>query len=654
MFARIVGALLAIFIAGTVSAQTPGVGSFAGERAQLVAISPSGNLVAIVVSTGGRKGALKIARLTDSGLQDANIINLGEVPVGDVAFKSDDRLIVTVYQEDVDISGFRRKDGEGRPQFDRPVVISMPPSGEGGLVLLPDSGPGAEVHALLPDDPEHVILETYNVNNAALDLVKVNILTGESEVVEMGRGTWSGASRNRHYTYTVGWETTPAGQTYLRFDYDEASKVRTVYGRVQGGDWVRLRKYAIVDGQQPVQFNGLASPTSVYVVDRAGGDKKAIWEYDLRTGQPIRAVMAPPQGEALGTRLDPYTGALNGMTYITNGVIKTSFTNKALASAQAALDEAFSDQPIRWIADYSRDRGMIIVRTEGPSQPPSWHLLDVRRMELATLATTPGLPSNVLGPVETIIYPSSDGRQIVAYLTLPPGGVRKGLPVVVMPHGGPEAQDTLTFEGWRQYLATQGYAVFQPQFRGSDGFGLAHEVAGHGTWGTLVQDDVRFGVAKLVADGIADPSRMCIFGWSYGGYMALAGATLSPDLYRCAIAGAGVADVNAMLAWERQTAGGDSETYQYWAARMGDVEVRKASSPANFAADVKIPVLLIHGEDDGIVPIEQSEIMEAALKKAGKEVTFLRYKRQQHSFRFGEESEALTKIAEFLAKYLSK
>lgn len=200
-----------------------------------------------------------------------------------------------------------------------------------------------------------------------------------------------------------------------------------------------------------------------------------------------------------------------------------------------------------------------------------------------------------------------------------------------MPHGGPEAQDDLNFDPWRQFLVSRGYAVFQPQFRGGDGFGAAHEQAGHGQWGKLVQDDVTTGVAKLIADGIADPKRMCIFGWSYGGYMAMAGAAFSPDLYNCSVAGAGVADVDRMLAWEGETTSRESPVFKYWLDRMGDAATRQAASPADFAANVKIPMLLIHGDKDENVPFEQSVIMRDALTKAGKDVEFVELPGEEHT-----------------------
>lgn len=650
MFKMVAGFAVAVFL-GATAAAAQSADTFAHGRPDSVSISPSGQTVAVITGTGGKKGNLKIFRYANGKLAEIKGMDLGELPVMDVTFKSDDRILVTVIQENLQLAYSKNKKGDKRVEFSRPLVVSLAGNGGKGLILMPESNFGATIHEALPDDPDHVILEVANVNGGANDLVKVNILTGESELIETGVSQMQGTSKREHYVITESWGTTPDGVTYLRFDHDVSKNIMIVYGRPVGGGWSRLRAYPIVEGEEPVTFLGMASPTTVYAIDRAGDDRRGLWEYDLASGKAIRQVIQAPSGEARAALIDHYKGTLNGAIYMANGLAKPIWVNKSFASAQAAIDDSLADYPLRFISDYSRDHGVLVVHAEGPSQPGAFFLLDARRMELTQLSGSSAAAVPGLGTVMTITYPSSDGRQIVAYLTVPPGG-GKNLPLVVMPHGGPESQDDLGYDSWRQFLATRGYVVLQPQFRGSDGFGLAHERAGHGAWGTLVQDDVKYGIDKIVAEGLVDPQRMCIFGWSYGGYMAMAGAALSPDLYKCAIAGAGVSDLDAMLKWEGQNGGRDGPAYEYWTARMGESAVREAASPAEFAANVKIPMLLLHGEEDSTVPIEQSEIMDEALRAAGKQVEFIRYPDQRHSFKLKEESDALKRIEAFLAKYL--
>jgi dipeptidyl aminopeptidase/acylaminoacyl peptidase len=232
-----------------------------------------------------------------------------------------------------------------------------------------------------------------------------------------------------------------------------------------------------------------------------------------------------------------------------------------------------------------------------------------------------------------VIYKAADGLEIHGILTLPPGRDPRNLPVVVMPHGGPQSHDRLGFDWWAQTFAGHGYAVFQPNFRGSDGYGLKFRDAGFGQWGRKMQTDISDGVAELARQGVIDPSRACIVGGSYGGYAALAGVTLQHGLYRCAVSYGGVSDMSTFFDREASDEGltASSRYVQKFVGvqRLGD-PVLNEISPAAFANRADAPILLIHGEDDTVVPISQSREMERRLKAAGKPVEFLSIKSEDH------------------------
>ena len=183
---------------------------------------------------------------------------------------------------------------------------------------------------------------------------------------------------------------------------------------------------------------------------------------------------------------------------------------------------------------------------------PLYYLVDFRAQDRDRRRDLSGARRAALGSIRITSFKARDGTQIPAYLTLPPGSEGKKLPLVVLPHGGPESRDWPQFDWWSQFLATRGYAVLQPQFRGSTGFGEAFRLAGRRQWGGLMQDDVTDGVQALISDGTADPGRVCIVGASYGGYAALAGATFTPQLYHCAASINGVSDLADMLQWVQQ------------------------------------------------------------------------------------------------------
>ena len=248
-----------------------------------------------------------------------------------------------------------------------------------------------------------------------------------------------------------------------------------------------------------------------------------------------------------------------------------------------------------------------------------------------------------------------DGVELSGYLLRPPGAEKaEKMPLVVLPHGGPEIRDHLDFDPWTQMLTAQGYAVFQPNFRGSDGFGRAFMESGWGEWGGKMQDDITDGLDALIANGSVDPARVCIVGASYGGYAALAGIVRTPDRYRCAISVSGISDLDALVKWERGNGWtDDSDGYQHILKMIGnpakDAARLAATSPALQASAVKATVLLIHGNEDEITPATQSERMKRALDKAGKKAEFIRLPLVGHrGWRPKTERQVLTTIQAFL------
>ena len=257
--------------------------------------------------------------------------------------------------------------------------------------------------------------------------------------------------------------------------------------------------------------------------------------------------------------------------------------------------------------------------------------------------------------MSAITYTARDGTSIPAFQTLPPGSSGKNLPLVVLPHGGPHRHDHYGFDWLAQFLATRGYAVLQPQFRGSTGYGEAFRKAGEHQWGGLMQDDITDGVKALLDKGVADPHRICIVGVSYGGYAALAGAAFTPDLYVCAASIGGIADLPALLAYVEHQTGEESDAVASSKTSIGsryDANVI-ARSPIHATAAIKVPILLIHGIDDTVVPIAQSESMARALHAAGKKATLLKLSGEDHWLsRSDTRVRVLKELDAFLGTYL--
>jgi len=303
------------------------------------------------------------------------------------------------------------------------------------------------------------------------------------------------------------------------------------------------------------------------------------------------------------------------------------FDNELQAHWNAVL-RAFPDERVE-LESHSDDFSRLVLKVFGPKDGYVYALYDWYSHHATILGR---VYEEVAAPAEmkAISYSAADGLTIPAFLTLPAGS-GKDLPLIVLPHGGPASADTLDFNWWSQALGAQGYAVLQPNFRGST-LSSNYMQAGFGEWGRRMQTDLSDGVRHLAHQGIIDPKRVCIVGASYGGYAALAGVTVESGVYRCAVSVAGISDLRRFRKWTVNTHVG--LTQRYWDRFMGTADQNDpaliAISPIEHIAAVTVPVLLVHGRDDTVVPYEQSDVMSSALKRAGKSVTLVTLKHEDH------------------------
>jgi dipeptidyl aminopeptidase/acylaminoacyl peptidase len=304
----------------------------------------------------------------------------------------------------------------------------------------------------------------------------------------------------------------------------------------------------------------------------------------------------------------------------------------------------------------SDDFNRIVVSTNGPGDSGTYWIVDIASGSADPIGYPyPDVKPSDVGPIRMVDWKAADGLAMSGVLSLPPGRDPKNLPLVVLPHGGPEARNYPVFDWWAQAFASRGYAVFQPNFRGSSGYGRAFRDAGFGEWGRKMQSDISDGIAELAREGIVDPKRAYIVGGAYGGYAALAGVTVQHGLYRCAVADAGVSDPAGMLDYAREHDGSLTEM-RYWKSFMGvstplESELN-AISPLKLAAHADAPILLTHGKDDTVVPISQSYAMQHALQDAGKPVEMVVMPNEDHWLSREETRTLMLKSAvAFVEKY---
>jgi len=322
------------------------------------------------------------------------------------------------------------------------------------------------------------------------------------------------------------------------------------------------------------------------------------------------------------------------------------------------ISDMFAEHSVS-LQSWSEDFSSLIIYASGNSAPGDYYLFE-KGKEPAYLATSRSNidPSNI-HPVGQLTVQARDGFKIPTLVTIPQMYLAnmKNLPAVLLPHGGPATYDTKKFYWKAQALANEGYLVIQPQFRGSSGFGYEHLQAGVGEWGAKMQDDLTDTILQLAEQGFIDKDRVCIVGASYGGYAALAGGAFTPDLFKCVVSISGVSDIPDMMSREKYDHGSNHWVVSYWDHIIADgkstTELLKKISPSNFAENFKAPVLLLHGEDDRVVRIEQSELMYKRLKRAAKDVRFVELDGEDHHLSSGEtRKQALKEIVSFVNKHI--
>jgi dipeptidyl aminopeptidase/acylaminoacyl peptidase len=484
-----------------------------------------------------------------------------------------------------------------------------------------------------------------------LDLMKVNTDTGYGESTAKGSSdTWD-------------WIVTPDGHVYARVDYnDKMNDLRILTpGKkdATGTKWRTIYKEkAKTRIPEMGTYGGLSEDKEALILfGRFGNDRMGLHRMSLADGSIEKTVFEHPEVDTGSAIVNPYTGIVIGGR-LTLDASKQVFFDAKFQKVLDTVRRAIPNQGIL-LTSWDKAENRFIIFSEGPGNSGTYYFFDVAKRKLMELAKRrPDLTPEHLSTVTPMHYTARDGLEIPAYLTLPPGASPKNLPLVVLPHGGPEVRDSMAFDYWAQALGSRGYAVLQMNFRGSSGYGHSFVKAGYGEWGGKMQDDIADGARHLIEVGIADPKRICIVGGSYGGYAALAGAVFTPDLYQCAVSINGISDLSAMMYREAERSPRAGFEVDYWKQFFGadrgiSSRVLHNRSPVNFVDQVKASTLLIHGKDDTIVDIKQSKLMHKALKKADKDSTFVTLEGEDHWLSVESSRIEVLKVMEgFLAEHL--
>lgn len=462
------------------------------------------------------------------------------------------------------------------------------------------------------------------------------------------------------------WLTDNRGVVRVALE-SERGVARTIHREDEDSPWQPLPGMGRNDTKiRPLGIG--ADNQTLYVNRRTPAGTWAVYPYDLRQktfGEPLIAHehydIIPEWWRSSGNGVPlqglvfapDRSGALLGIRFLTE-FPRVVWFDEGMAALQVSLDAALPNK-INSIVSMDDARQRFIVLSWAANDPGVFFLFDGPTQKLSKLlARMPWIDPAKMGEVVAIKVKARDGLLLRGYLTLPPGRGQKNLPMIAMPHGGPQTRDVWNYDPDAQFLANRGYAVLQVDYRGSAGYGDGFFKKGVKQVGTGMQHDITDAVRWAIRQGIADPSRIGIMGGSFGGYSALMGLALEPDLYRCGINIAGVTDWAELI---KDKAAMFPSSYAYNLNLIGDpkkdAEELKAISPVYLVDRIKAPVLIIHGRDDPAVPFSQAKMLVQALEKAGKPHEFMSKYNEQHGLRdFGNRVEMYQRVEAFLQRYL--
>ncbi len=456
-----------------------------------------------------------------------------------------------------------------------------------------------------PDDGTSLLLAHDENGDGFPEVSRVDLSTGARRRVVAARPPV------RH------WVADGRGSVRLGLAFGEGSG--SVFVRdADGGELSLLARQELADPQAfgPIGFG--ANPAELYAI-RLYDRRYSLFHVDLERGGALSLMFTHPVYDVLGP-LDLARGTreLLGVRYVATYPQSHYFDGSA-AARQRWLDERLPGN-VNYVLERSRDGSRQLIWSESDVDPPTLHLLDTRHETLKPIGHLyPQLEDAHLARMQPLTYRARDGQVIPAYLTLPGGRPPVGLSGVVLVHGGPDTRDYWRFDPLVQFLAAQGYAVLQINFRGSAGYGVDFLAAGAGHWGSTIHNDITDGARWLSEEGYANPGRICIVGQSFGGYAAMLGAARESSVYRCAASFAGVSDLVGLAEFKERF-----EFAEIWRSRIGtDRAVLAQMSPLSLVQLVETPLLLIHGADDAVVPVQQSRRFAAALERAGKPHRYL-------------------------------
>jgi dipeptidyl aminopeptidase/acylaminoacyl peptidase len=572
-------------------------------------LSKDGKQLAFLRSTSKTGGYIIEVRKTDDLTKKPVTFSADLMTISEFRWLNNEKLGVYFSQ--------KLKDGNETYWVRKFAIVNSDGTGKWSIPFKKDNRASFSLVSTLPDVKNEVLIN-YDVNkNYYPDVVRYNIINGRTKTVLRGN--------SKRYQ---GFVADKDGEVRVAGGYNQADNSFDFYARIKGdSDWKLVNQNFATD-RENYNFIGFSAENynEIYVNANLGEDKTGIYLYNLETGKHSERLFGNSKVDTDGiivSRKEANYGELLGYRYTTKHPVQY-YTNDKEAKFVNGIKALFPDKYVS-LQSRSEDDNNIVIKTTSGKDPGTFYLLRDKNKLEKIAEQYPLLKEDDLSKVKYISYKARDGRKIPAYVTIPKG--KKPFPTVVMPHGGPWVRDVVIYDQWAQLLANHGYLVIQPQYRGSTGFGLDHWKVADKQWGLTMQDDLDDAALFLVKKGLANKDKLALFGWSYGGYAAFAGSMRENNIYQCAIAGAGVADLNRV-----------NSTLSYPFGRARQRPTIAGVSPIDHVDKVNVPILVVHGDLDKIVPIKHSRDFIDELEEHKKDYKYVEFEGLGHkSFMFTYE-----------------
>ncbi len=629
-------------LAATAEAVPPPIAAFARqEQVRAPRVSPDGRYVAFISSAEGQRVAA-VVDLQNPGVATSVLsAKRGEnIDLSWCGWGNNTRLVC----------GFTGTEMVSNMVFRTTQLAAADADGSNVKILMKNarfqtSQSTDDVLDWTPDDPKTVLIQSTEKYMGTGTVMTSTDVTPAIFKLDIYSGVASKVMNARPNMWN--FRTDGNGEVRLASGFNGT---RLLYsGRLVGAEnWHSLAKMeAFEQSSQFIPLHVIAGTNKAYATSNALG-RNGLWEIDLADKLPPKLVFEHPQVDIEGFEYERATGKLLGYWYHTDRPF-FQYEDDRLGSIMRGINKARPDT-FNHAVSYTEDFKTLVIRATSDVNAGTYYVFDAATRKLTELGRAyPELDSKQLGRMRSIEYKAQDGTTIPGYLTTPLNVRAEKLPLIVMPHGGPIDRDTWEFNFLQQFLVSRGYAVLQMNFRGSSGYGSEWFQAAHQDWGGLTYSDISDAARWAVAQGIADPARTCIVGWSFGGYAALLGAVRNSDLFKCSVSIAGLSDLADLYDLQAKFLNEKIARRQ-----LGEDRGKlKDDSPARHAQNVKMPVLLIHGTRDAQAPFDQSEKMARALKSEKKPYKFVEIKDADRSlWRPAERETMLREVEEFLKTHL--